>query len=150
MVKFRSEEERVAIMDTWLIPLGVRMPPVPKARRQMYAKLMRLQRRWSEISCAISRELEREGIGAGLPWHEQWRVIEKVREQRIEAWEEAWLGSNPPVPQTWLEELLDEHHRTRWAEWDLCDDIEKKWGAVSPLYDSRPGAIARPCPHRRP
>ncbi len=128
------------MLSEWVSEKPVR---VPKARKLMYAKLADRQRRRMKIFQAIFDELER----AGSSGHERWETISKVRDERIEAWQDAQLGIEPPEPQTALEELLHEHHRLRWAEWNLCDEIEKRWGAVSPLYDTRPGAVARPCLH---
>jgi hypothetical protein len=146
---FKNDEEEAAyhkIVATWFLPPGVSVV-VPKARKLMYGKLMDLQRRRIDIWGAIFEELEREGIGSGRPWHERYEAIAKAREERIEAWQDAQLGIDPPEPKTPLEHLLQEHHRLLWAEWNLCDGIEKRWGAVSPLYDTRPDAVPRPCPH---
>ena len=147
--RFKNEAERVAYREalaTWLSPDGM-VVLIPKARWRPYDKLLELQRRRIEVSCTIARVLEREGVGAGLPWHEQWRAIEKVQDERVEAWENAWLSDDAPIPQTPLEELMDEHHRLWWAEHDQCDDIEKDTGAVCPLFDTRPYAAACPRPY---
>jgi hypothetical protein len=142
-----TDEERYAIRATWFLPLGSKVSVrVPRWRKLMYAKLADLQRRRLGLSGAIFEELKREGIGSGHPWHERWRAIERVQDERIEAWQDAQLGIDPPEPQTPLEHLLQEHHHLQWAEWNLCDEIEKRDGAVSPLYDLRPGAVPRPCP----
>jgi hypothetical protein len=133
------------ILATWLSKVPIL---VPKARKLMYAKLADLQhRRRMEIFQAVFDELEREGIGSDQPWEERWKTIAKEQEDHIEAWQDAQLGIDPPVPQTPLEDMLQDHHRLRWAEWDLCDAIEKRWGAVSPFFDTRPGAVPRHCPH---
>lgn len=138
-----TDEEYYAIVSTWHLPPGISIL-VPKARKLMYDKLVDLQRRRFEIFHAIFDELEREGIAGGQPWHERWKIIAKAQEDRIEEWQNAQLGSDPPVPQTPLEELLQEHYRRCLAEWSLCDEIEKRWGAVSPFYDTRPDAVPRP------
>lgn len=141
-----TDEEYYAIVRTWLLPPGISVL-VPKARKLMYDNLTKLQRKRMNISDAIFAELEREGIGSGQPWDDRWKTLCKERDERIEAWSDARLATNPPIPQTYLEELLHEHHRLQWAEWNLCDEIEKRWGAVSPFYDTRPDAAPRPCPH---
>jgi hypothetical protein len=129
---------------SWLSEKPVR---VPNARKLMYGKLIALQRQRIEILHTIFEELKREGIGSGQPWHECCETISKARDQHIEAWQDAQLGIDPPEPQTPLEHMLQEHHRLQWLECNLCDDIEKRWGAVSPLFDTRPGTVPRPCPH---
>jgi hypothetical protein len=113
----------------------------------VYRKLMNLERRHVDMMGAIFDELKREGVGSGQPWHERYETIAKTRDERIEAWQDAQLNIDPPEPQTPLEHVLQEHHRPRWGERNLCDEIEKQWGAVSPFFDTRPGAVPRHCPH---
>jgi hypothetical protein len=129
-----TDEECYAIVSTWLTDKPVHPP---RARALMYRKLMDYGRRRVEIAVAIFAELEREGIGGGQPWQQRWRTLAKAQDDRVEAWADAQLGIDPPIPQTVLEELLHQYHRLHWAECNLCDEIEKRWGAVSPLYDTR-------------
>jgi hypothetical protein len=140
----QSDEELAAyyaIVRTWLLPPGVSVV-VPRWRKQMYRKLSALGRHRSEVYFTIFDELKRERAGS-----ERGETIAKAVDALTEAWLDAQLGIDPPVPQTPLEELLQEHHRLQWAEWNLCDEIEKRDGAVSPLYDSRPDSVPRPCPY---
>jgi hypothetical protein len=122
--------------DEWLLPLGVK-PPIIKARKRMYDRLLEIHRRRSVVHQRIFEELERQGIGGDREWSYRWHAIEKEQNNLIEKWERAEIGTKPPEPQTPLEDDLQAHHRLRWEEWDLCDEIEKVWGAVSPWYDSR-------------
>jgi hypothetical protein len=110
-----TDEEYYAIRSTWLLPLGVSVR-VPKARKQMCNKLDELGRRRSGIYFTILDELQREGIGSSLACYERGKAICKAVDDRIEAWSDAQLDINPPVPQTPIEELLQEHHRLQWAE----------------------------------
>jgi hypothetical protein len=95
-------------LSEWVSEKPVR---VPKARKLMYGKLIALQRKRIEILGAISEELKREGIGSGQLWHERLETISEARGERIEAWQDAQLGIDPPEPQTPLEHLLQDHHR---------------------------------------
>lgn len=134
--------EYYAVLSTWSceVPPGMKIK-TPRHRRQLYKKLMSLGNRRNVVYCAVCNELRRARARSRWDWPS------KEADDLIEAWADAQLGIDSPLPQTPLEELLHEHHRLLWAEWNLCDEIEKRYGAVHPLHDSRPDSVARPCPY---
>lgn len=108
-----------------------------RLRKKLYDKLLDLSRQLLDVWLAIGNELERQGTGAGEPLHRAVTIVDKALWDLIEDWEDGQLAAEPPEPQTKLEHLLQEHHRLLWAAQNLCDEIEKKFGEVSPLLDLR-------------
>jgi hypothetical protein len=105
-------------------------------------------RRQSAIYFTIWDELKRQGVGANEPWHSD--TLKKAVDARLAAWADAQAEIGAPAPRTPLEDLLDEPCRLQQQEYDMLDAIEKQEGAVSPLYDSRPYSVPRPCPYPLP